>query len=348
MPEKIKIQDLSNKEWGKNLSLFHYSLFISPKWIEAVADTNHKPVYLDITINEKTVGKISGLVIKGGKTRSFLYFYAGPALIKIDQDIHNKCLNTIFKYARKNSYYKVIIDSYDNKHSLKYTKNKNLQNKRVEYAIPLHKGIKNIEMSKRFRRNVKKGKKINPKISESQDTRNISTLIELLSSTKKIRIRKYNKHYNPFYLKNLNETTLKKLLTSGIAHLRYSVSDNSIDCMEFNLEKDDRAYMLLKGANENGYKNGLSSFLSYYLIKQYTNNGFSYYNQGGRPSGEDGEGLALYKKSMGAEEITVYGVTTNFLTFPLILLNPFLTVVRKLPNNNNPVVKFLKRFIYTA
>ena len=236
------------------------------------------------------------------------------------------------------------MGSYDNKHSLKYTGKRYFFTERTEYIVSLSKGLENINTSKRFRRNVKKGEKINPQITDSSEIDKTSILLDLLSSTKKVRINKYDISYNPFYLTNLNENTLKKLLASGLAHLRYTTTNDSVDCMEFNLEKASSVYMLLKGTNENGYKNGLSSYLSYNLTKSYVKKGYSFYNQGGRPFGSDGDGLTVYKKSMGAEEITVYGATTNFLTYPHKLLNPILNIGRKLPKDNQ-IVKFLKRFI---
>ncbi len=342
---QIVLQEVNREEWKSDLDQYNYSLFISPEWIEAVTDKHHKPLFIDFTINNKTVGKISGLVIsKGGTSGTQLYFYSGPTLSTTNQSIYNSCFDAIFKYSKVNSISRIIIASYDNKHSLKYTKRKYFLTKRIEYVVPLHNGFENIMMSKRFRRNVKKGGKNNPEINQSKESNMIEILLKLLSATKMTRINKYHKDYNPYYLLNLNEHTLKKLLSSGIARFRYTIKNNSIASMEFNLEKDTSVYMLLKGTNENGYKNGLSSFLSFSLIKKYTEQNFLTYNLGGRISGKGGDGLETYKKSMGAEEMIVYGATTNYLTYPYKLLNPALRIGRMLPKNN-AVVLFLKKFV---
>lgn len=113
--------------------------------------------------------------------------------------------------------------------------------------------------------------------------------------------------------------------------------------MEFNIEVGSNVYMLLKGTDDYGYKNGLSSHLSHYLTQKYIKEGKSVYNQGGRPQGKDGDGLSIFKKSMGAREVTVYGATTNYITYPYKLLNPILNLGRLLPDVQ--LVKYLKRLI---
>ena len=208
--------------------------------------------------------------------------------------------------------------------------------------IPLHKGLNNIKFSNRFKRNVKKGKKSAPLIKSSSDIDILDILSGLLMETKKIRLDKFKVDYQPFYLANMSKNTLKKLLESGIAKIRYTENNGSVDCMEFNLEKDKYVYMLLKGTNSSGYAYGMPSYLSYTLINKYIEHGYFTYNQGGRPRGFDGDGLEIYKKSMGAEKIITYGATSLFLTYPYKLLNPLILSLRLFPKSF--VDKIKKRF----
>ncbi len=333
MPDKIKIQEQSKKEWEKYLNLFHYSLFITPEWIEAIADSTHTPIYLNFFLKDIKVGKISGLIIKRSETKTYLYFYAGPALKELNEDIYTQCLNALYRFAKKHSYAMISIGSFDSKHSLRYRGYKYMNTKRYEFVVPLSKGLQEININKRFKRNVKKARKVDSLIKHSGDIKEISILLKLLKETKKIRIQKYSTEYQPFYLANLNENALKKLIRSGIARIHYTENNDSIDSMEFNLEKDKYVYMLLKGTNENGYKNGLSSVLSYSLINEYIGQGYFTYNQGGRPPGSDGAGLEVFKKSMGAEKIATYSAISNFLTYPYKLLNPLILLLRLLPKS---------------
>ena len=340
MSDKIKITELSYEIWKKDLNLFNYSLFITPEWTESVSDTLHTPIYLNFIINKKIVGKIAGLIVKNKKIGYSLYFYSGPALLNLNENLYNDCLDSIFSFAKNNSFSMIKIDDYDNKYSIKYSGNNFFITKSVEFIVPLNKGLDNIKIKKRFLRNVKKSKGKGLIIKESNDPTKINILLKLLESTKQKRIKKYNEYYNPFYLINLNKNSIKKLLKSRMALFVYTEINNSVDCMELILKKGNSIYMLLKGTNKNGYKKGLPSLINYYIIKKYSNAGFSTYNLGGRVPGKGGDGLEIYKKSMGAEKVIVYGASTQLLTFPLKLLNPLFYLLQKLPRNH-PVVKYI-------
>ena len=330
---EIKIKELSSIEWEKNLHLFHYSIFITTEWIEAVADITHIPVFLNLISKEKNIGKISGLVIKRSKKKTYLYFYAGPALKDLNDYIFTQCLNALYKYAKTRSFSMISFGSFDNKHSLRYKGYKYLVNKRYEFVIPLSKGLENINISKRFKRNIRKAEKSDPRVKQSGNIKEIDVLLKLLDETKTIRISKYNIDYQPFYLTNLSKDTLKELLKSGIAKIYYTINNGIVDSIEFNLEKDKYVYMLLKGNSKNGYNNGFSSFLSYSLMKEYIDKDYITYNQGGRPPGQDGDGLEVFKKSMGAEKIATYSAISNFLTYPYKLLNPAIFLLRFVPKS---------------
>lgn len=336
---------ISKDEWKIDLNDFFHSVFICPDWIESVQTTSFVPIYLDIYSGGNKIGKISGLIDHIGITKgSQLYFYAGPALKTLKQNLYNTCLSEIYRFGKKNNYSRIIIGSYDNKHSLEPVCAKFYKTERVEYVVPLNEKDHSIDKSKRFKRNVKNAKKLNPNTYKSQEVKELKLLKELLNNTLSLRVKKYKKPYSPYYLKNLNDESLIKLLKSGFAHIYYTCCNGSINCMEFNLENKTSTYMLLKGTNDFGYRNGLSSYLSNYLIDLYTHIKKNHYNQGGRPSTNDGDGLAVFKKSMGAKELISYGATTNYIIWPHKILNPILLIGRRLPQNNI-FIQILKRFL---
>ena len=342
--QKVVLLKTDKNKWEKDLNSYNHSIFISGNWIESVTNSEYKPIFIDFLLGNEVIAKIAGLILQQPHSkRKQLYFYASPAMKSFNQDTYNLCFDTLYDYAKNNNYNRIIVASYDNYHSYKYTGNKYFLTERVEFVVPLQ-DLDKIKSNTRFKRNVKKGQKLNPSIGSSRSTEYFNILLNLLNSTKNIRLKKHNDDYDPFYLNGMTEDSLKKLLTSGLAKIYFTTVNGSIDCMEFNLETRNGVYMLLKGTSEFGYKNGFPSFLSYNLIKDYSAKGLKYYNQGGRISTDPQDGLTVYKKSMGAEEITVYGATTNFLIYPYKLLNPLLNIGRKLPRNN-PVVKFLKKFI---
>ncbi len=339
----MMILKIDKTEFEKDLHLYFHSIFITPQWIESVSSESSIPIYLDIFDNGKKIGKISGL-IENSKFGKQLYCYASPALIDLTEKNYTQCLNNLVPYAKSNNLSRIIIGSYDNKHSLKYIENKYYTTERVEYVVPLHKDIAEINQNKRFKRNVKKANKIKAIIHQSNNKNYINIFLSLLKSTLQIRTKKYKKSYTPYYLKNLNQNTLKKLINNQLGNIYYTKVNDSYNCMEFNLEVNNYVYMLLKGTDEFGYKNGLSSFISSKLMEKYSNKGILYYNQGGRPIGIDGNGLTSFKKSMGAEEITTYGATTNFLIWPYKILNPILIVGRRIPQSNF-IIKALKKLL---
>ncbi|NPA37201.1 MAG: hypothetical protein GXO47_10180, partial [Chlorobi bacterium] len=172
----------------------------------------------------------------------------------------------------------------------------------------------------------------------------ITQLIQLLESTKKHRINRTRKTYDPLPLPFLNYQTIKPLVKSNTAINYIAQSEKQVAGFLFTLLKYPYAEALLTGINEDFYKKGTSPFLFEYAFHDLKNKGFNSINLGGIPEGKDGENLAIFKKRLGAEEKIVYGATTNFLIYPYKLLNPILNIGRKLPRNN-PIVQFLKKFI---
>ncbi len=337
------IKKVDKQQFNKDLHLFFHSLFLTPGWIDSVSTKSSIPVYFDILDNNSKIGKISGL-LEESRFGKQLYFYSSPALIKLNDLNVNKCLDDLKEYAVQNNISRIIVGSYDNKHSLKYSGKNYYITQRAEYIVPLYQ-VDTINQNNNFKRNVKKAKKLQCLHQNTRNKNKISTLLILLNNTLKARIKKYNTHYSPYYLKNLSEKTLYKLLENKIAQIHFTFHKDKIDCIEFNLESNGNAYMLLKGTNEFGYKNGFSSFLSNELINKYVQAGYKSYNQGGRPLGIDGDGLTTFKKSMGAEEIISHGATTNFIIWPYKILNPILIIGRLMPQNNF-LIRILKRFLY--
>lgn len=338
---KIETVNTANN-WIKNLNNFSYSVFITPEWLNALADSAHTPIYLDFYSNQELVAKLAGFLCGNNKSKQ-LYFYSAPAMMHLNSNLLSECLNELYNYAKINGYSRIIIGSYGNNHSVNFSAKKYFKNERSEYLLDLKNGLNEVKTSSRFRRNVKKGQKVNPEVIASKSTNHLHNLKQLLNTTKSARLKKFNKDYNPFYLKNLTPSSLHNLLNNNIGHIYYIQCGDNINCMEFNIEIENKVYMLLKGSDEYGYNHGLSSYLSHFLTHKYSNGGVIVYNQGGRPRGEDGEGLDIFKKSMGAKEVIAYGATTNYITYPHKLLNPILNLGRLLPDIE--AVNFFKKFI---
>ena len=79
--KSITVFEVESAEWKTGLDRFHYSLFISPEWVQAVAEEGDRPIFIDLKEGDEIIAKISGLITKAKPLlgRDML-FYAYPAL----------------------------------------------------------------------------------------------------------------------------------------------------------------------------------------------------------------------------------------------------------------------------
>ncbi len=321
--------------WDLDLNLFFHSVFHSPCWLKTIKDTQHTPIYIDFIDENNKVGKISGLVVHHSKIRGKeLYFYGGPALKELNEITYNECIKALFLYAKKKHYNRINIGSYDNKHSLRCHTKPFIINQRVEYIIPIREGISSIKFGSQFKRNCKKSSKIKPSFSSTNCTDDLLKIKHLIGETHKERVKKNGVSYDHFYLKNFNNTTLNNIIYSNNFKIHSAITEQCSHCMELSYRKNKYAYMLLKGSNNIGYQHGLSAYLTVEVINFMVNNNVHYYNLGGRPNGTDGDGLARFKINSGAQEIICYGASTNYITWPLKVLNPLLYLMRQIPKDS--------------
>lgn len=338
----MKIETINTaNNWIKNLKDFNHSIFIRPEWLESLSANNYTPIYLDFYSDSNLIGKLAGLIINKGNIRGKqLYFYAGPAIINPDTSLLNKCNCALHSFAKKEHYSRIIIGSYDQAHSLKIKNPNFFSTVRKEYVIDLNSDIK---FKSRFKRNTKKASKFIDLTEINRRKMPYEMVIALLSRTLEYRQNKKRKAYDPFYLPYWSPNSLEKLLNSDLTDFFVIHKNDTTHCFEINLKSGKRVFNLLRAADDAAYTNGLPSYIGKRMIEEYTSNHFNSLNLGGIPSGSDGTNLAVYKKSMGAKEITVYGATTNYITYPYKLLNPILNLGRLLPDIG--AVNFFKKFI---
>lgn len=342
----VQISLSGKAQWGKNLSQYQYSLFLAPEWVEAVADEKHIPIYLDFVDDNEVVAKLSGLICnESGLKGNQLYFYAAPAFQKHTLHYYDACHDALRKWAKKKGYSRIVLASYDQQSEKRCGVKGFYTNLRYEYIVGFNGEDEIGKLSTGFKKNVKKAEKLGTTFHVDKSTALLDRLLDLMGVTREIRVNKYGNRYNPFYLKNLDGDSLQKLVDEGIGKLYYTLTDDQIYSVQFNIERDNKSYGLLMGSDGFAYKNGLPSFVDYHLIHNYRRDGFLYYNPGGGPIDEGGSGIEQYKKAMGANKYIFAGSTTNFLVFPQRLLNPLLSIGRRLPASDKGFIGFLKRFV---
>ena len=342
----IKIVKVEASEWSACLSKYNYSLFLSPQWIESVSDNNHHPLYLDFIQGDKVVAKISGLICKESRLKGRqLYFYAAPAFLSDTIHLFDACYQALRQWAIEKHFSRVIIASYDQQ-TVKQCGVKGFYlNLRYEYVVDFKSNGGPGKFATGFKKNYKKAQKLGATFHLDNQNGGLNRLLELLGITKDLRTNKYGCSYNPFYLKNMNAESLRRLVESGAGKLYCACVDDKVCSVQLNIECDKKSYGLLMGSDDSAYKNGLPSFVDYNLIEQYQIMGFNYYNPGGGPTDAGGSGIEQYKKAMGAQKFIFTGATTNFLVYPQKLLNPLLFIGRRLPTSEKGIIGFLKKLV---
>jgi hypothetical protein len=342
----IRILQLSVAKWKEDLSDFECSLFMTHEWVEAVSSDNRFPVFLNFTIKGKVIGKLAGLWIKLGRLKGDqLFFYAGPALKKANQDLWDGCCQAILDFARQNRVQRILMGSYDQPTDMACQVPGFHTNERFEYVVNLQPETGEISFSQNLKRNVKKAKKLQATLVNGNDPGLLGRLVELLNNTLEQRVSKYGKEYDPFYLPHLNEASLQRLIESKAGKFYRAILDGDVvsHSVLFNLEARGRAFNLLVGSDELSYQYGLAALADYELVHLYQSAGFRFYNLGGGTGDAGSAGLERSKQSKGAEKMMVYGATTNYLCYPHRLINPLLNIGRSFPHNHW-LVNLIKRF----
>ena len=327
--------DRSNSEEIQHLQKqLNHSLFITPKWVEAMAINDCTPLYLVFKDKDAVVGFHIGLVVPGGKLQGTqLYFYAGPAVKNNDIALFEACLIALKQFARKNGYSKVSIRPFDQQLTIACNPKGYRRTNSAEYTYHYQEDGSPIKLSYGFKKNIKKGRKTGANVLTSQHQRELQLLFKLIDQTHSKRLGKYGDDYNPLGLLNLGKESISRLLDSEIGLLYYVEVDQNIHCIQFCLEDDTRNYALLMGSDDFTYQNGLGSFLDFTVEETLKEKGFRYLNLGSVPGDQAGAGLIQYKEAMGCKRQNSYGYYTYFLTFPLNLLNPVYKAGSALPDN---------------
>jgi lipid II:glycine glycyltransferase (peptidoglycan interpeptide bridge formation enzyme) len=205
------------------------------------------------------------------------------------------------------------------------------RNTRREYIIDLRGDYSDIvtRMHKEVRRRTRKAIKNDLSFHEGHSTDSIACLESLIYETKKARLSKGYKKYSHFYMPFLDEEKIYKLFQSKAGRLFVAKKGDEVLSAEFIVIHSKRAYFLLNGTSQNGYRIGANPFLLSTLIEKLKEEGAECANFGGLPEDSSASSLASYKCSFGAEELICEGGSTQFLCGPLRNLNPIFSVYQK-------------------
>lgn len=344
----VVVSEVNSAIWGTDFESLDYGLFNTPEWVGSLSSNSFPALYLNFGVNGQVVGKIAGLVLKGGKIKgNQLFFCSGPALKQWDPKLFASCLEALRIYAKKNNYSRIHIRPFD-QHLKEVVHHKNFfHTVTAEYVVDYRKNNNKVRMSYGFKQNVKKARNAGVCFNKTRSLDVLHRMLELMDTTRESRVRKYGQFYDPMFLVNLNEKTLSALLESGIGVLCYGELDGVIRSVQINIERNGQIYGLLMGSDGVAYQYGIPSFIDYNITMNAIESGCKYYNLGLIPPEEQGGGgIRKYKESQGGEKMVSYGYYSYFLVFPLVLINPLLKLSKKLPSNTflNSIRKISKLF----
>lgn len=325
------IESSGNNEWDSELKKINASVFLTYAWLDAINSKESKPVYLKFLADHEVVGFIAGLIRPVRKSsRKQLFFYSGPACADKEPTLFDEFRKALLDYAKANGFHRLTIQSNDVSFYSKTSLKKFITRERSEFYFDLTIDFQEFEsqIERDTRRRIRKAKKNNLVFGSGYSDELLDSLLLLMKSTFDIRLSKDYLSYNMFSMQFLDRQVMRKLLDNRTAALYYVKSGNEIVSMQFVLTINQRAYGIYMGTNTLGYKLSAPSLLFYQIVYNCKQNGAYIYNIGGVPTGNKNKGIREFKKNLGAKTVQSCVETTDFLLFPLKILNTLLIIRR--------------------
>lgn len=323
---KIFVEKFGNSEaWDTELEEFGGSVFMTSKWLNIISTQERGPIYLRFIFNGEVIALLGGIELLYSRYNlKQLFFYSGIATKTKDPELIRKCKLSLYEYAKINKYFRIRMRSYDHTSDVQTTLKQFKEIRRIEFITFLDKDKD--EIFKNFDSDVKRragiAKKKGVILNNSKSISFTEKMFTLLEETKKIRRSKGYEEYDYSYLPFFKGEEINRLVSAGHASFYYAELGDEILSIQFVFECQGKAYEIFEGTTLNGYKMNAPAFMMYEVTGVLKDKGYKYYNHGGVPHGLSHEGLKKFKAKIGAVTVDSSEGLTNFITFPLNLLNP--------------------------
>jgi lipid II:glycine glycyltransferase (peptidoglycan interpeptide bridge formation enzyme) len=323
---EVKIfEEESLDNWERELAYFGGNVFQTAPWLDAFTTKNQKPIYLRFISGEKTVGLVAGLrsqsthfILRRLTKRFFLF--TGPTVDNSNQELTQKCLKRFKDYAIQNGYINLYLGSYDVSFALNVKECGFTPLVRREYVIDLKGSIDDIRqrVSRTRRKEINKGEREGLSFFVTDSLPAVKSLVSCLDSTKGRRKERGFNDYSYYYMPYIDQDIIGKLMRANVGKIFEDRKGNEVVSSNFTVIGLTGAYGLLAGSTAVGYKLGASSFILWKIIETLKDQGAEYYNLGGVPQDKSGSGLAIFKRSFGAEERVCSGGSATYIQGHLI------------------------------
>ena len=308
--------------WDEFIKLFPSSgPFHTRAWTECFKSERLTPLYLRLLSGDQPIGAIAGVVVDpkltilSGIDRK-LSFFSGPALLQMNSVLIQDCMLSLNRYAQDQGFTSLISSGRDYPYAYDWGDSKVHLQSIDEYIIDLRGSWEHIRarMRKSIPEQARKAERSGLTFHEHRDASMLPQLLRLLENTRSRRKRKSGFYFSEYYLTHLAEKPLSSLSGSSIARFFVARRGSEVLCVLLVFAFCKRAYALLIGCSEEGYRLRAPAFLWINAIRYLKAEGTESLNlAGGGPQ----SGHAFTKISLGAERQICTGSVSPYLKGPV-------------------------------
>ncbi len=308
--------------WDDFIKLFPSAgPFHTRAWTECFESERLTPLYLRLLYNDQLIGAIAGVVVDPkitilrGIDRQ-VFFFSGPALIQMNSVLIQDCMLSLNRYAQDQGFTSLISLGRDYPYAYDWGGSKVHLQVIHEYIIDLRESWENISvrMRKSIPEQARKAERSGLTFHEYADASMLPQLLLLLENTRLRRQRKSGIYFSPYYIPHLAEKPLRRLSQSSIARFFVARRGAEVLCVLLVFAFCKRAYALLIGCSEDGYRLRAPAFVWFNAIRDLKAEGTEFLNlAGGGPQ----SGHAFTKMSLGAERQICTGSVSPYLQGPV-------------------------------
>jgi hypothetical protein len=295
--------------------------FHSRAWAECFTSDRLTPVYLGLLAGDRPVGGITGVRVEPARPLMrgidrTLSCFSGPALREMSGTKIREAMTSLAHYARSHGLTSLVCAGRDYPYAYDWGAARVHLQVMHEYFVDLSPPWEAIaaRMRKSIAEQARKAARSGLSFEERRDSAMLPMLLQLVDVTRNRRLRKDGIRYSPYYLPHLGEVPLRRLSASGIARFFAAKRDDTVLCTLLAFAFGKRAYALLIGCSEEGYRLRAPAFMWWHSLQRLKAEGAELLNlAGGGPASP----LGFAKQSLGATRRECTGCVSPYLKGPL-------------------------------
>jgi Acetyltransferase (GNAT) domain len=290
--------------------------FHTRAWTECFKSERLTPLYLRLLSGDEPIGAIAGIVVdpRTPILRAIdrkLSFFSGPTLSQMNSGLIRDCMLSLNRYAQDQGFTSLISSGRDYPYGYDWGGSKVHMQSIEELIIDLRESWEHIRirMRKSIPEQARKAERSGLTFQEHRDASMLPQLLHLLDNTRLRSEKKRGASFSPYYIPYLAEKPLICLSQSSIARFFVARKGSEVLCVLLVFAFAKRAYALLIGCSDEGYRLRAPAFVWFNAIRNLKAAGTESLNLAG--------GNAFAKISLGAERRTCTGSVSPYLKGPV-------------------------------